>query len=62
MPRKVKDIDRFFERPSHQHPDLFHDMWLRIKWRKTKEQNKRDEKFVFQQIFHYFFTFGKINA
>jgi hypothetical protein len=62
MPSQIKYINGLFERSRSQHSDLFHYMRLWIKWRKTKEQNKRDEKFVFQQVFHYFFSFGTINA
>src|ERR1039457_4426631 len=48
MPNQIKYIDRLFQRASQQHPDLFHDMRLRIKWRKSKEQHKRNEKLVFE--------------
>jgi hypothetical protein len=54
VPKQVEDIDRFFQRSRRQHAELFHNVRLREKWCKPKEQGKGDEKPVAQQFFHEF--------
>jgi hypothetical protein len=52
MPGKVEDIERAFQCAGNQHPDLFNDVRLWKKRGKSEQQNQRDQKFVFKQIFH----------
>ncbi len=52
MPKQIEDIDRHFQLAGQQHPELFHDMRLWIKRRKTKQQCERDEKLVVEKVFH----------
>jgi len=60
VPGQVKDVERLFQGTCQQHPELFYDMRLRVKRRKTEQQNQRDEKLVVEQIFPECFSLGDV--